>query len=236
MAGAHGMRGKGPMAYEEGIHIPLHIVHPDVKGGRDCQAVTSNIDLAPTFLGLAGASAAMAGDFAGRTLPGKDLSSLLSDPKAAAPNSAREGALFTYCSLATNDSDLIGQIIKAATAGKNVKEEMKATGWKPDLKKRGNVRAVADGRHKFTRFFSPLEHNRPVNLEDLFKSNDVELYDLKADPQEISNLALDREKNKDLILAMNAKLENLIKAEIGVDDGRELPEIPGINWALDRMD
>ncbi len=236
MAGAHGMRGKGPMAYEEGIHVPLYVVHPDVKGGRDCKAVTSNIDLAPTFLGMAGVSAANAGDFAGRALPGKNLAPLLNDPSGAATNAAREGALFAYCSLATTDSALIGQVIQAAGAGKNPKEEMKASGWKPDLKKRGNVRAVADGRTKFTRFFSPLDHNSPKTVDDLLKANDVELYDLQADPRETTNLALDPVKNKDLLLAMNAKLERLIQAEIGKDNGRHLPELPGINWALERMD
>jgi arylsulfatase len=236
MAGAHGMRGKGPMAYEEGIHVPLYIVHPDVKGGQDCKAVTSNIDLAPTFLGMAGVSAAKAGEFAGRALPGKNLSPVLNNPAAAAPNAVREGALFAYCSLATTDSALIGEVIKAAAAGKNPREEMKASGFKPDLRKRGNVRALADGRYKFTRFFAPLDHNKPGTIDELFKANDVELYDLQADPHETANLSLDREKNKDLILAMNTKLENVIKAEIGVDDGRELPELPGINWALDRMD
>jgi arylsulfatase len=34
---------------------------------------------------------------------------------------------------------------------------------------------------------------------------------------------------------MNAKLEKLIKAEIGVDDGRELPDIPFVNWAIDKV-
>ncbi|MEI7705943.1 MAG: hypothetical protein WCK73_15250 [Deltaproteobacteria bacterium] len=35
-------------------HIPLMIHHPACPGGRECAAVTSQIDLAPTILGLAG--------------------------------------------------------------------------------------------------------------------------------------------------------------------------------------
>jgi len=31
---------------------------------------------------------------------------------------------------------------------------------------------------------------------------------------------------------MSEKLEAIIAAEIGVDDGRELPEIDGVDWAL----
>jgi arylsulfatase len=32
MAGAHGLRSKGPFAYEESIHLPFYMVHPDVQG------------------------------------------------------------------------------------------------------------------------------------------------------------------------------------------------------------
>ncbi len=35
MGGAHGLRGKGPFAYEESIHLPFHVVHPDVRGGTN---------------------------------------------------------------------------------------------------------------------------------------------------------------------------------------------------------
>jgi arylsulfatase len=35
---------------------------------------------------------------------------------------------------------------------------------------------------------------------------------------------------------MNGKLEAVIKAEIGKDDGRELPDIPKVTWGLDRVD
>jgi hypothetical protein len=66
--------------------------------------------------------------------------------------------------------------------------------------------------------------------------NDLELFDLQSDPSEMTNLAVDREANAKLVLAMSDKLEALIKAEIGVDDGREMPEFEGIDWAIDRMD
>src|SRR5262249_14592435 len=38
MAGAHGLRNKGPFAYDENIHVPFQVVHPDVAGGQSCQA------------------------------------------------------------------------------------------------------------------------------------------------------------------------------------------------------
>src|SRR5262249_34576804 len=57
MAGAPGLRGKGPFAYEESIHIPFLVVHPDARGGQTCRALSSHIDVAPTLLSLAGVSA-----------------------------------------------------------------------------------------------------------------------------------------------------------------------------------
>jgi arylsulfatase len=102
--------------------------------------------------------------------------------------------------------------------------------------KRGSLRTVFDGRYKFSRYFAPVQRNRPESLDELYRSNDVELFDLQSDPGEMLNLAVDREKNKDLIASMSAKLEAAIKAEIRVDDGREMPEIPKVSWYLDRPD
>jgi arylsulfatase len=57
MAGAHGLRGKGPFAHEENPHLPLYLVHPDAKGGADCRALTGHIDLVPSLLAMAGIDA-----------------------------------------------------------------------------------------------------------------------------------------------------------------------------------
>jgi hypothetical protein len=37
-------------------------------------------------------------------------------------------------------------------------------------------------------------------------------------------------------MQMNGKLEAVIKAEIGVDDGRELPNIPTVDWTINKAD
>lgn len=236
MGGNHGLRGKGPFAYEESIHVPLKIIHPDVRGGQECAALTSHIDLAPTLLSLAGVSPNQIPELAGRSLPGKDFSSALGSPRGASANTIRERALFTYSGIATNDSEMIRIIAEAKAEGKDPKAVLKELGYRPNLKKRGSLRCVTDGRYKFSRYFAPTERNQPTSVDALYANNDVELYDLKTDPHEMKNLAAERAKHEPLIASMSATLESAIRDEIGKDDGREMPEFPGIDWTLDRVD
>src|SRR5262249_1480934 len=97
-------------------------------------------------------------------------------------------------------------------------------------------RTVFDGRYKFSRYFGPVDRNRPTTLDELYKANDVELFDLQTDPGETVNLAADRETHEDLIATMSAKLEAAIKAEIGVVEGREMPETPKVWGYMDPAD
>lgn len=234
--GAHGLRGKGPFAYRETMHLPMYMVHPDVGGGRDCVSLTGHIDFVPTLLSLCGATAEQTAEFAGRELPGKDFSTALSDPDAAAVNTVRDSVLFTYSGLASNDSEIFRINAEARAAGRNPIMKMVREGYLPDMKKRGSLRTAYDGRYKFSRYFAPTEHNRPKTMDQLFEYNDVELFDLGEDPGETQNLASDRVANADLIMRMNAKLEAIIKAEIGIDDGRELPDIPTVDWTIEKAD
>jgi lipopolysaccharide biosynthesis regulator YciM len=110
------------------------------------------------------------------------------------------------------------------------KEKFKVAGLKPNLAKRGAIRSVFDGRYQFTRYFSPKQHNRPTSIEALLKLNDVELFDLQADPNEINNLAMVPAKSADLLAAMNSKLNQLIDAEVGEDVGQMLPGGIDAGW------
>lgn len=236
MAGAHGLHGKGPFAYRETTHLPLYITHPDVRGGQECRALSGHIDLVPTLLAMAGVAPGRVAALARRYLPGKDLTPLLSNPGAAGVNALRESVLFTYSGLSTNDASLWQAVAAARAAGKDPKEELARQGFAPDLTKRGSLRSVFDGRYRFTRYFAPMHRNRPTTIDELYRWNDVELFDLAADPAETRNLAADRAANAGLIAAMSAKLERAISAEIGRDDGREMPDFPRITWSLDRAD
>jgi arylsulfatase len=98
--------------------------------------------------------------------------------------------------------------------------------------KRGAVRSVFDGRYTFSRYFSPKQHNRPTSMEDLLRLNDVELFDAQTDPDEMTNLAAPASRNGDLMLAMNAKLNRLIDAEVGEDRGQMLPGGIEAGWEV----
>jgi arylsulfatase len=67
----------------------------------------------------------------------------------------------------------------------------------------------------------------------LFANNDVELFDVETDPHEIVNLAIDRQANSDLLVAMNDKLNALIESEVGEDTGQMLPGGNDADWRLD---
>jgi hypothetical protein len=85
------------------------------------------------------------------------------------------------------------------------------------LDKRGFVSSVFDGRYKFARYYAPSAFNTPQTFEEILKNNDVQLFDLETDPDEMHNLA-----NRATILRMNGLLNDLVVKEVGVNDGRSL--------------
>ncbi|MGD8342042.1 MAG: sulfatase-like hydrolase/transferase [Desulfobacterales bacterium] len=231
LGGAHGMSGKGATAFREQNHVPLIIYHPDIPGGKKCRAVTAHNDIVPTILAMTGAARKQKKEVTDR-LHGYDVSSLLKNPQKASLDAVRDGALYCYSMWAFMDADWLKKVAEAAASGKEFTLD---TMPRPETRKRSNIRTVYDGRYKFSRYFNSQEHNRPITVEDIFEVNDVELFDLKSDPHETNNLALDK-KNRDLLLAMNEKLNRLIDSEVGKDDGSHLPDIDGINWAFKRFD
>jgi arylsulfatase len=154
-------------------------------------------------------------------LPGKDFSGVLAAPDKASINAVHEGVLFSYNMFAYLDGGFLLKAVEHLNKGGKPKE-LKGAGIVPDMMKRGAVRSVYDGRHVFARYFSPKQHNRPATLEEIYRFNDVELYDLRADPLEMNNLAAGRQ-HAELVLAMNGTLNRLIDAEVGEDRGQMLP-------------
>jgi arylsulfatase len=230
MDGAHQLHAKGAVAYREQNNVPLIVAHPGYAGGRTCRALTSHVDLAPTLLGMTGIDPARRTAIT-RDLPGKDFSGLLADPGKAGVNALREGVLFNYNMFAYLDGDYLLKAVAYIQQGGDPKK-LKEAGMTPDMRKRGAVRSLFDGRYVYSRYFSPKQHNRPTTLEQLYAVNDVELYDREQDPDEMVNLAAKRGSSRDLVLAMNEKLNRLLDAEVGDDRGQMLPGGIDAGWEV----
>lgn len=230
MDGAHQLHAKGAVSYREQNHVPLIVVHPAHPGGMQCRAVSSHVDIAPTLVALTGVAAERHAAIVDG-LPGKDLSGLLAAPEAAAVDAIRDGALFNYNMFAYLDGAFLDKAVDFLQKGEKP-DAIKRAGIVPDMMKRGAVRSVFDGRYAFTRYFSPKQHNRPTSMEELHQYNDVELYDTQADPLEMDNLAMNGKQHRDLVLAMNDKLNRLIDTEVGEDRGQMLPGGIEAGWEV----
>jgi arylsulfatase len=95
----------------------------------------------------------------------------------------------------------------------------------PNLEKREVFRGVFDGRYKLVRYFGLGHYNLPLSVNELQADNDVALYDLLLDPEEMDNLADPNHPkySEQLLSAMNQKLNDLIAAEIGEDEALFTP-------------
>jgi len=200
--GSHGLKGKGGMIYDNNIHVPLMVVHPDYKGGRRVSAVTSHMDLASTFMQMAGSHSDK-----NNGLAGGDLMQLMDGTN----EKLRDGALFCYEMLSLGALDIM--------PGEGGRLAFKLN---PD--QRGMVRGIVTDSYKYARYFAPTDFNMPETIDEILSHNDIQLFDLKNDPDEMVNLAADPHVNEELILEMNKKLNKLIRNEIGNDDGQEVKD------------
>lgn len=215
MGGSHGgLKGKGPFIYEQNAHVPMFIAHPTGAAGATCTALTSHLDLVPTFVGLTGLPGEKRAE-AVKGLAGRDFSSLLSNPSAAKIHEVRQGVLYNYMGLGTVDAEYL----KAVMHSQMLESTQQPSIAKAKLTKRGLVSFAFDGRYKFGRYYAPTAFNTPTTLEEILRNNDVQLFDLHTDPHEVHNLVLAPEKNRETILRMNGLLNDLIASEVGVNDG-----------------
>jgi arylsulfatase len=147
-------------------------------------------------------------------LPGHDASVALQPGMRQNVHAVRPGVLFNYVAPLTLDAGF------CTSSGANNLATLK-----PHLGKRGFLSFTFDGRYKFARYYAPNDFNTPKTLDELFAHNDVQLFDLENDPEEMNNLALDRVKNATTLERMNALLNDLMAKEVGVNDGGFLPEV-----------
>ena len=205
MVGSHGLRQKGNLVYDENFHVPLIISHPDIEGGGRTDALASAVDLGPTLLAIAGiADSVIESDFP--SLRGQSLMPVLSGG-----DGDRDGVLTAVETVMALDG-----AFWAAFGETDGPERIQSGELRPDWNNRGFLRGYTDDRYSFGRYFSPLNPNRPANVDALFADNDVVLYDRLEDPTEQRNLA-DDPSQRDLVADFNTRLEALIDAEIGDD-------------------
>jgi arylsulfatase A-like enzyme len=238
--GAHHLRQKGGVAFQESVNVPLVIADPRHPGARRSDAVGSHLDLVPTILAFAGLSE----DERRKRYPllkGHDLSGVVRDPASAGPRGSSttpgKGSLITYDMIATIDAEwFVRNATKvfdaaAAAAGQEFHRGMEAFEGLvdeigvPNLDARELFRGIFDGRYKMVRYFGMGGYNLPADVRQLLADNDVALYDLQSDPEEMENLADPAHPRYDeaLLSAMNQKLNALIVEEIGDDKAMFTP-------------
>ncbi|MCX4546459.1 hypothetical protein [Streptomyces sp. NBC_01565] len=132
----------------------------------------------------------------------------------------RQGILNAVESITTLDASFWFEF-----ADPEAPERVESGDLRPDWNKRGFLRAYSDERYTFGRYFSPLNPNRPTDIDMLLADNDVVLYDREQDPAELRNLATDP-AHHDLVERYRVLLEDLIDAEIGPDTHAWVTERP----------
>lgn len=149
---------------------------------------------------------------------------MLSAPEQASATAVRPAALFCYNMFSYFDADWVRRFVKVGLSNEPMVEKLvKMVMLQPNWKNRGAIRSVFDGRYRFARYFSPIAFNRPTSYEELIARNDLEVCDLREDPEETRNLALDGKAKAELMMALNEVLNARIDEEVGVDDGSFLP-------------
>ncbi len=230
MAGAHGLRQKGPFVYQENVRVPFVVRHPEVRagGGAQTAALGGGVDVIPTLLALAGVDAGRVAQ-AYPELVGHSVAAAVADPAARTRRDER-GLLFNYNTTHYLDSEFAGALAERGVAADRLMPLRALLAGQRPLPRLTNpalFRGIHTGRHKFVRYFRPDRHHLPTDWDTLVAHNQLELYDLQSDPGEMHNLAREPSRvdaaTRALILALNTRLNALVAAEVGQDLGDELP-------------
>lgn len=158
--------------YDSGIRTPWIVRWPEkIKGGAVCERLVSTVDIAPTFIKLAGLPA-------NKSFEGKDFSPLLNQPDAA----ARE---FIYAEHHWHDFDACERAVRSERY-KYIRNDFNDLAGTPpaDAVRSPTFQAMRRLRDagKLTQAqMNSFEKPRPRE----------ELYDLNSDPDELHNLASD---------------------------------------------
>lgn len=214
LCGAHGLRGKDATFYDEAIRVPLMIRMPYASiCPKEAPVLCSSIDVVPTILDAVGSAKP-------EELPGVSLTRYCSgtSPEDVCPESDRAIALFYGSPGATSPEKARVRMEKMREANRSgVPAELK---W-PDDFVDDNVRtvgrAIHDGQYKFARWSRAGERTTPLDWRALAERFELEVYDIKNDPLEMTNLAASSKsitEHFEIIDRLNSCLNDLIKREV----------------------
>jgi N-acetylglucosamine-6-sulfatase len=192
--GQHRMPAGKQTAYETDIHLPLLVRGPGVAAGSHVQAITGNIDLAPTFAALGGTMLTDSPD-------GRSLVPFL---KGRAPSASdwRQAYLLEHwrTSLTPQNRSGAGELepddldqSDAATGGS-------ATGATTSTSIRAGKASLSNIPE-----YQGIRTARYTYVE--YSTGEKELYDVIKDPNELTNLAATARPA--LLTALRARLNNL---------------------------
>ena len=180
MCGSHGLRSKGPFVYEEIMHVPMTIVAPGkTTPGSVASTMSTHVDLAATIASIAGIDPSTVTDAEGKpTLQGIDLTPAFADPSAK----LRDHVLFAQDSAHTDGINAI----------------------------RYALRGFFDGETKYARYYgvgggipSPglwgrAQGTKRFGVDCDFDDQDHEFYNHNTDPLELTNLAYDPARRREV--------------------------------------
>jgi len=161
--GEHRLPGGKFLAYEPATHLPLLIRGPGIKPGTATGELAANIDLAPTILELAGASA-------DKSIDGRSLVPFMRDPSLR----TRRPILFESF-VETNDVEANGQ-----------------PGAVPAERARPAARPSRPGNGATASIVAPPKDYEGIRLGPYkyieWPDGEKELYDITKDPNELNNI------------------------------------------------
>lgn len=191
--------------------------------------LVSAVDFAPTMLGLAGMDPSDVGSRY-TAMRGTDVSGDLTNSSTDRSRTGG-GALVTYSVSHHNDPKFAETALRNRITNSGMERLRNSirNGLFPDFKARSFMRGIVTDDFKFARYFSPREHHRPTTIDELTSQNDLELFDLRNDSGETRNLAVESELRIEVLTTLNSKLNALLDAEVGPDDGRDMPG-PAFYW------
>ena len=171
-AGSHGLRGKGPFAYEEIMHVPLYVRAPGVTApGSSTESLSSSADVPATICSLTGIGVP-------DSMSGVDLTPVL-DGSAA---SVRDYVLFAQAQ---------------AWHLSCVSVRFALRGYFDGRHKYVRYFGVGGGVDSMGRTI-PWQKGMRFGPDAAFVDHEHELYDLSEDPGELENLGVDRSRRHEV--------------------------------------